>query len=82
MRDAIFQERRVELAFENKRWFDLLRSGKAVETIKAYGNRIKANPAAYYYPVSEGSLPRSNAFTQIDLLYPMPADESSLSPYF
>ena len=82
MRDAIFQERRVELAFENKRWFDLLRSGKAVETIKAYGQRIKANPAAYYYPVSENSLPRSNAFSQIDLLYPLPADESSLSPYF
>ncbi len=82
MRDAIFQERRVELAFENKRWFDLLRSGKAVETITAYGNRIKTNPAAYYYPVSEGSLPRGNAFTQIDLLYPLPADESSLTPYF
>ncbi|GHB57270.1 RagB/SusD family nutrient uptake outer membrane protein [Persicitalea jodogahamensis] len=82
MRDAIFQERRVELAFENKRWFDLLRSGKAVETITAYGQRIKANPEAYYYPVSEGSLPRSNAFTQIDLLYPLPADESSLTPYF
>lgn len=82
MRDAIFQERRVELAFENKRWFDLLRSGKAVETITAYGKRIKANPAAYYYPVSEGSLPRGNAFSQIDLLYPLPADESSLTPYF
>ncbi len=82
MRDAIFRERRVELAFENKRWFDLLRSGKAIETITAYGNRIKANPAAYYYPVSEGSLPRANAFTQIDLLYPLPADESSLSPFF
>ncbi|WP_373511645.1 RagB/SusD family nutrient uptake outer membrane protein [Persicitalea sp.] len=82
MRDAIFQERRVELAFENKRWFDLLRSGKAVETITAYGNRIKANPAAYYYPVNEGSLPRANAFTQIDLLYPLPADESSLTPFF
>ena len=82
MRDAIFQERRVELAFENKRWFDLLRSGKAVETITAYGNRIKADPAAYYYPVSEGSKPRPNAFSQIDLLYPLPADESSLTPYF
>ncbi len=80
MRDAIFQERRVELAFENKRWFDLLRSGKAVETITAYGQRIKNNPVAYYYP--EGSLPRPNAFSQIDLLYPLPADESSLTPYF
>ena len=37
IREAIFQERRVELAFENKRWLDLVRSGKAEEVMKAYG---------------------------------------------
>lgn len=30
-RNAVAQERRVELAFENHRWFDLLRTGKALE---------------------------------------------------
>jgi starch-binding outer membrane protein, SusD/RagB family len=80
LRTAIQKERRVELAFENKRWFDLVRTGKAVEVITAYGNRIKAKPLDYYYP--EGALPRGNAFSNIELLYGLPADESSLSPHF
>lgn len=80
MRTAVYQERRVELAFENKRWFDLVRTGRAVEVITAYGKRLKANPQAYYYP--EGRLPRSNAFTNLDLYYALPADESALSPHF
>ncbi|MEO5603555.1 MAG: RagB/SusD family nutrient uptake outer membrane protein [Cyclobacteriaceae bacterium] len=80
MRIAIHQERRVELAFENKRWFDLVRTGKAVEVITAYGNRIKSNPLNYYYPA--GAVPRSNAFTNLDLVYALPADEAALSPHF
>ncbi len=80
MRTAIYQERRVELAFENKRWFDLTRTGRAVAVITAYGQRIKANPVAYYYP--EGNVPRSNAFTNLDLFYALPADEAALSPHF
>ncbi|MDQ4141642.1 MAG: RagB/SusD family nutrient uptake outer membrane protein [Bacteroidota bacterium] len=80
LREAIYQERRVELAFENKRWFDLVRTGRAIDVITAYGNRIKANPVAYYYP--EGSLPRSHAFSNITLYYALPADEAALSPYF
>lgn len=80
LRTQIYQDRRSELAFENKRWFDLVRTGTAVEVITAYGNRLKANPVAYYYP--EGAVARSNAFTNISLLYGMPADEAALSPYF
>lgn len=80
VRDAIYKERRVELAFENKRWFDLVRTGRAVEVITAYGNRIKANPQAYYYP--EGAVPPNNAFTNLDLLYGLPAVEADLSPHF
>ncbi|MGB4400207.1 MAG: RagB/SusD family nutrient uptake outer membrane protein [Daejeonella sp.] len=80
MRDALFRERRVELAFENKRWFDLVRSGTAIAVITAYGNRIKANPLDYYYP--KGAVPPGNAFTQLELLYPLPADEAALNPHF
>ena len=80
MRSAVYQERRVELAFENKRWFDLVRTGRAIDVITAYGNRIKADPVSYYYP--EGAAPRSNAFSNISLLYGLPADEAALSPYF
>ncbi len=80
LRDAIYRERRVELAFENKRWFDLVRTGRAVAVITAYGNRVKANPLAYYYP--DGATPPNNAFTNIDLLYGLPAVEADLSPFF
>jgi hypothetical protein len=40
-RDAVFKERRVELAFENHRWYDLVRSGKAVEVMTAHGIQQK-----------------------------------------
>ncbi|MFT3704071.1 MAG: RagB/SusD family nutrient uptake outer membrane protein [Agriterribacter sp.] len=80
MREAIFKERRIELAFENKRWFDILRTDRIQEIIVPYGNRIKANPLNYYYP--DNTLPPSNAFTILDQYYGLPADESSLTPYF
>jgi tetratricopeptide (TPR) repeat protein len=80
LRKQVYQDRRSELAFENKRWFDLVRTGMAIEVITAYGNRIKANPVDYYYP--EGATVRGNAFTNITLLYGLPADEAALSPHF
>jgi hypothetical protein len=35
----IARERQVELCFENHRWYDLLRTGKAIEVLKAHGQR-------------------------------------------
>lgn len=78
--EAIYHERRVELAFENKRWFDLVRTGRAIDVITAHGQKIKANPQDYYYP--EGFGPRNHAFSNISLYYALPADEAALSPYF
>lgn len=80
VREAIFKERRVELAFENKRWFDIQRTDRIQEIIVPYGQRIVANPLAYYYP--EGAKPRPNVFSNISKFYPYPADEANLSPYF
>ena len=80
LRGTILHERRVELAFENKRWLDLLRTGNAVPVITAYGASVKANPTAYYYPA--GQAPPPAAFTTIDLKFPLPASEALLSPYF
>lgn len=80
LREAIFKERRVELAFENKRWFDLVRTGRAIEVMTAFGERVKADPYAYYYP--KGRTPRPHAFSDIREFYPLPADEAALSPHF
>jgi len=77
-RTALMNERRVELAFENKRWHDLVRTDTFKEVIAAYGARIKANPFAYYY--QKGYTLRSNSFTVIEKYYPLPADEAALNP--
>lgn len=80
LREAIFKERRVELAFENKRWFDIVRTGRIQEIIVPHGEKIKANPADYYFP--DGAVPPNNAFTILDPYYGLPADEAALTPYF
>lgn len=80
IRKAILQERRVELAFENKRWLDLVRFNKVEEIMKAYGERVKANPQAYYFPEGFSVAPQS--YSNIRVLYPLPAAEAALSPYF
>ena len=82
MREAIFRERRVELAFENKRWFDIMRTGRIQEIIVPYGQRIVANPLAYYFPPIPGAVPRNNVFTNLEKFYPYPAAESEISPFF
>jgi starch-binding outer membrane protein, SusD/RagB family len=80
IRAAILNERRVELAFENKRWLDLVRTGNAQTVMTAFGARVKANPSAYYFPA--GISPAQAAYTNISLLFPIPASEVALNPYF
>ena len=81
LREIIFRERRVELAFENKRWFDLVRTGRVREIIEPFGQRVKADPVKYYYP-DPATTPPSNAFTVLDEYYPLPAVEADLSSNF
>ena len=50
------------------------------EVMKSYGERVKANPSAYYFP--EGFSVAPTAFTDIRILFPLPASEAALSPYF
>lgn len=80
LRNAIIAERRVELAFENKRWLDLVRTGMAQSVMSAYGARVKANPTVYYFPA--GVTPPPAAYQTITTTFPLPASESLLSPYF
>jgi hypothetical protein len=66
LREAILHERRIELAFENKRWLDLVRTGKAIAVMNAFGARLKADPANYFLA------PATYTVDQNDLLFPIP----------
>ncbi|MEJ2903592.1 RagB/SusD family nutrient uptake outer membrane protein [Pedobacter panaciterrae] len=70
MKLAILHERRVELAFEHQRWFDLIRNFTAAELV----TYLKAKPQASY-----GIAKLANVTTK-DRYYPIPFDEVKLDP--
>jgi len=62
-RQAIAKERRLELSFENHRWFDLVRTGKAIEVMRAAnGGSLDINGGS--------ALPFT--ISDFQLLYPIP----------
>jgi predicted RNA-binding protein associated with RNAse of E/G family len=80
LRDIILKERRIELAFEDKRWHDLVRTDRAITVMNAYGAKVKNNPQEYYYPV--GSQPFASSFevTEDSYLYPIPVTDININP--
>lgn len=69
--DIIAHERRVELAFENHRWHDLVRTGKAIEVMTAHGAQMKAT----YNFIS----PNAYNVTPDKLIFPIPYLELQLN---
>jgi hypothetical protein len=67
---AILHERRVELAFEHHRWFDLLRAFNTDELVTYFKSKPQAN---------FGSAQIAN-FSSKDRYYPIPFDEYKLDP--
>ena len=67
-REAVYQERRVELAFENHRWYDLVRTGQAVEVMNAHGQEEIAKAPAQF-PAGAYSV------TPAKILLPIPERE-------
>ena len=61
-REVMLHERRVELAFENQRWFDLVRTGKAVETLTLHGKNIQEHHVLF--PIPSGELEINPKLTQ------------------
>ena len=72
LRDTIAHERRVELAFENHRWFDLVRTGQAIPVMTAYGTMQKQT-----YPFL---LPNSYNVVQTKLIYGIPSRDVMINP--
>jgi len=65
--NIILNERRLELAFEGHRWFDLVRTGKAIEVMNSQkdgqGNPLNYNVQPYR------------------LVYPIPQEQIDLNPF-
>lgn len=80
LREIIIDERRVEFAFENKRWTDLLRWGIAREVMNEFGEKVHANP--YDYGYLPGFEPEPHAFnvTEHRLLFAIPSAEMERNP--
>lgn len=55
LREAIWKERRLELAFEHDRWFDLLRTGRAGEVMRAHGKNF-IDGKHELFPIPENQL--------------------------
>jgi tetratricopeptide (TPR) repeat protein len=79
-RETILHERRVELAFENHRWFDLLRTNHAVETMISHGDHELANPATPFNPARMPTTGFEYKVQPYMLLYPIPEQERIVNP--
>jgi len=69
--DNVANEMRHELAFENHRWTDLIRIGKAIEVLNAKGVRMKA--------LYGWLLPASFNVTKEKLIYAIPSREVQIN---
>lgn len=70
LKDAILHERRVELAFENHRWFDLIRNYSAEELVNYFQAKNQ----------DDFGLANLHNISMKDRYYPIPFDEYKLNP--
>lgn len=71
-REAVYHEQRVELAFENDRWFNLLRTGRAMRAMEEHADAHKNIQPHWQDP--------AYVIEEYKLVYPIPQRELTLNP--
>ncbi|HLP73042.1 MAG TPA: RagB/SusD family nutrient uptake outer membrane protein [Bacteroidales bacterium] len=71
-RDKVLNERRLELAFENHRWFDLIRTGKANDFLQTENRLADWKTGTIYLSLAV-------KMESYEALYPIPLDEIEIS---
>lgn len=69
IRLAIERERRLELAFEGYRWFDLVRTGRAIDVMRASTDHqsifaARLTPQRLIWPIPQNELDQNDLLTQ------------------
>lgn len=64
MRDKIATERRLELAFEGHRWYDLKRIGKAVEVMNNLNRDYNVTATHLLWPIPQAEMDRNPTLEQ------------------
>jgi hypothetical protein len=55
-RDSVLLERRLELAFEGHRWYDLVRTKRLISAMKAQNPGITVRETNYLYPIPQSEM--------------------------
>ncbi|MEX2569453.1 MAG: RagB/SusD family nutrient uptake outer membrane protein [Cyclobacteriaceae bacterium] len=63
-RDAVLMERAIELGFEGHRWFDLVRTGRLLETIRSINPSSAIAEKHYLFPIPADELIINENLTQ------------------
>lgn len=71
-RDSVYHEQRLELAFENDRWFNLLRTDRALEAMAVHANVHRGIQTHWQEPAYD--------IQEYKLTYPIPQRELTLNP--
>jgi len=80
-RTTLLHERRIELAFENHRWFDLKRTfstQELVDFLNAYGERERQNPTTPRGQIAFS--PADYKFDAFEIYLPLPERELLVNP--
>ena len=71
MKDAVLNERRLELAFEGQRWFDLVRNDKAISVLNSLNQRdagriqmLPLTEETILLPIPQEAIDRNPSLTQ------------------